>query len=101
MKKTLTTLTLALALTVFAFPSSHQSSAHHTATSGTHHTTSTTHHDHNYYANSSGQRVHTPVHSNSALAGATAKCGDGTYSFSAHHGGTCSHHGGVSSWLTH
>jgi hypothetical protein len=28
-------------------------------------------------------------------AGATAKCNDGTFSESAHHSGTCSHHGGV------
>ncbi len=32
-------------------------------------------------------------------AGATALCRDGTYSFSQTHSGTCSHHGGVASWL--
>jgi hypothetical protein len=32
-------------------------------------------------------------------AGASAKCRDGTYSFSQHRRGTCSHHGGVGSWL--
>lgn len=32
--------------------------------------------------------------------GATARCRDGTYSFSQHHSGTCSHHGGVAKWLT-
>src|SRR5439155_9882859 len=32
--------------------------------------------------------------------GATARCGDGTYSYSQHHSGTCSHHGGVAAWLT-
>jgi hypothetical protein len=32
--------------------------------------------------------------------GATAQCRDGTYSFSQHHSGTCSHHGGVATWLT-
>lgn len=32
-------------------------------------------------------------------AGATAKCKDGTYSFSQHHSGTCSHHDGVAEWL--
>jgi hypothetical protein len=32
-------------------------------------------------------------------SGATAVCRDGTYSFSQHHSGTCSHHGGVSKWL--
>lgn len=31
--------------------------------------------------------------------GATARCVDGTYSFSRHHSGTCSHHGGVANWL--
>jgi hypothetical protein len=30
---------------------------------------------------------------------ATARCRDGTYSFSQHHQGTCSHHGGVAMWL--
>jgi uncharacterized protein DUF3761 len=34
-----------------------------------------------------------------APPGATARCVDGTYSFSQHHSGTCSHHGGVASWL--
>ena len=32
--------------------------------------------------------------------GATAKCRDGSYSFSQHHSGTCSHHGGVAVWLS-
>jgi len=32
-------------------------------------------------------------------AGATARCRDGTYSFSKHRSGTCSHHGGVATWL--
>jgi uncharacterized protein YgiM (DUF1202 family) len=32
-------------------------------------------------------------------SGASAVCRDGTYSFSAHRRGTCSHHGGVSIWL--
>jgi hypothetical protein len=30
--------------------------------------------------------------------GATAKCWDGTYSWSAHFRGTCSHHHGVRYW---
>ncbi|MFD5407035.1 DUF3761 domain-containing protein [Streptomyces griseorubiginosus] len=34
-----------------------------------------------------------------APAGATAQCNDGTYSYSAHRRGTCSHHGGVAVWL--
>ena len=36
---------------------------------------------------------------NSPPAGATAQCRDGTYSFSQHRRGTCSHHGGVARWL--
>jgi hypothetical protein len=32
-------------------------------------------------------------------AGATARCNDGTFSFSQTHSGTCSHHGGVAAWL--
>ena len=30
---------------------------------------------------------------------ATAKCKDGSYSTSAHHSGSCSHHGGVAQFL--
>jgi hypothetical protein len=37
--------------------------------------------------------------SGSAPPGATARCNDGTYSYSRHHQGTCSHHGGVAKWL--
>jgi membrane-bound ClpP family serine protease len=32
-------------------------------------------------------------------SGAMAKCQDGTYSFSSNRSGTCSHHGGVATWL--
>ncbi|MEK7605785.1 MAG: DUF3761 domain-containing protein [Patescibacteria group bacterium] len=53
----------------------------------------------NYYTNSAGNEVHSPAYSNSVPAGATAICGDGTYSFSQSRRGTCSHHGGVSQWL--
>jgi Protein of unknown function (DUF3761) len=53
-----------------------------------------------YYTNSDGVRVHRPTFSNSGPpAGATAQCGDGSYSFSLHRSGTCSHHGGVMKWL--
>ncbi|MER0478550.1 DUF3761 domain-containing protein [Streptomyces sp. Edi2] len=34
-----------------------------------------------------------------APAGASAQCNDGTYSYSAHRRGTCSHHHGVAVWL--
>jgi hypothetical protein len=40
-----------------------------------------------------------PVAEPVPLDNATAQCRDGTYSFSQHHQGTCSHHGGVSGWL--
>ncbi len=54
----------------------------------------------NYYTNSNGQEVHSPAYSNDGVpAGATAECNDGTYSFSQHRSGTCSHHGGVMEWL--
>ena len=53
------------------------------------------------YTNVSGQRVYAPAYDldGDVPAGASARCGDGTYSFSQHHRGTCSHHGGVSQWL--
>lgn len=40
-----------------------------------------------------------PKSETSPPAGATALCRDGTYSFSQHRRGTCSHHGGVKKWL--
>jgi hypothetical protein len=52
-----------------------------------------------YYTNSDGQRIHSPVQAASVPAGATAQCRDGSYSFSQHRQGTCSHHGGVAQWL--
>lgn len=62
-------------------------------------TSSTTTSHHRTYTNKSGQKVKSPEHSSTVPAGATAKCADGTYSFSKHRRGTCSHHGGVSQWL--
>lgn len=52
-----------------------------------------------YYTNVSGHPVHRPVHARHEPLGATARCADGTWSFSEHHRGTCSHHGGVAAWL--
>jgi len=54
----------------------------------------------NYYTNSYGNQVHSPAYTTngSVPAGATAQCNDGTYSFSQHHSGTCSGHGGVATW---
>jgi hypothetical protein len=36
--------------------------------------------------------------SSSDHVGASARCSDGSYSYSAHRQGTCSHHGGVAIW---
>ncbi len=54
-----------------------------------------------YYTNTAGNEVHAPAYSNdgSIPAGASAKCADGTYSFSQSRRGTCSGHGGVAQWL--
>ncbi len=53
----------------------------------------------NHYQNSDGNTVHSPAYSNTIPSGATAQCRDGSYSFSQHRQGTCSHHGGVAQWL--
>lgn len=53
------------------------------------------------YINSDGQWVPSPTRTADGQppAGASAKCRDGTFSFSRHRQGTCSHHGGVAEWL--
>ena len=51
-----------------------------------------------YYKNVSGHCIHSPA---SSPIGATARCRDGTYSYSEHASGTCSHHGGVRVWIHH
>lgn len=51
-----------------------------------------------YYTNSSGHHVHRPEFARGSPIGWTAQCRDGSYSFSEHHSGTCSHHGGVARW---
>lgn len=54
--------------------------------------------DVDYYINVDNNKVQSPTYYDSVPAGASARCGDGTYSFSQHRRGTCSHHGGVSTW---
>lgn len=51
-----------------------------------------------YYTNSSGSKVHVPIASQVIPIGASAKCKDGTFSFSTHRRGTCSGHKGVKTW---
>lgn len=53
------------------------------------------------YYNSQGIWVPSPTHTpdGSPPDGASARCRDGTYSFSMSRRGTCSHHGGVARWL--
>jgi hypothetical protein len=57
--------------------------------------------EHGSYINIDGVRVHSPAHTKDGEqpVGASAQCRDGSYSFSSHHQGTCSHHAGVSRWL--
>jgi len=63
-----------------------------------------------YYENSDGQCIRDPssdlpvdgapgLVGGGLPAGATAIRRDGDYSFSTHHSGTCSGHGGVRQWL--
>lgn len=56
--------------------------------------------NHGHYVNHDGNVIHSPAHTRSGTvpAGATAQCRDGSHSFSQHHSGTCSRHGGVASW---
>lgn len=56
---------------------------------------------HRHYKAKNGLGVHSPAKSthDHVPAGASARCRDGSYSFSQHRRGTCSHHGGVAIWL--
>lgn len=51
------------------------------------------------YTNVDGHQVRRPVRASARPAGAAAQCRDGSYSFSEHRRGTCSHHGGVATWF--
>ena len=53
------------------------------------------------YINVDGEWVPSPTRTADGQPppGASAKCRDGTFSFSRHRQGTCSHHGGVAEWL--
>ncbi|MDD5749772.1 MAG: DUF3761 domain-containing protein [Patescibacteria group bacterium] len=51
-----------------------------------------------YYENSQGNTVQSPTQYDAIPTGVSAKCRDGSYSFSQSRRGTCSHHGGVVVW---
>ena len=51
------------------------------------------------YTNVDGKYVPSPRKANKQPSNATAKCRDGTWSFSLNRRGTCSGHGGVANWL--
>jgi predicted RNA-binding Zn-ribbon protein involved in translation (DUF1610 family) len=51
----------------------------------------------NYYVNSTGHLVHSPSCGQESEK-RTAECRDGSVSFSEHHRGACSRHGGVAHW---
>jgi hypothetical protein len=52
-----------------------------------------------YYRSTDGSMVHRPAKQPSNHYGPeTAVCRDGSHSYSHHHRGTCSHHGGVAEW---
>lgn len=53
----------------------------------------------NHYINSAGNEVHSPAFAPSVPVGASARCRDGSYSFSESRRGTCSGHGGVGEWF--
>jgi hypothetical protein len=52
------------------------------------------------YTNVNGNKIPVPTSAAARPAGATAQCNDGTYSFSQHHQGSCSHHGGVAEFFS-
>jgi len=52
-----------------------------------------------YYRSVDGSMVHGPTRGNQDYGAVTARCRDGSRSFSHHHRGTCSHHGGVAGWV--
>ena len=55
--------------------------------------------DGGYYQATDGSMEHGPTHTRETADGrVTADCRDGTFSYSHHHQGTCSGHGGVEKW---
>lgn len=52
-----------------------------------------------YFGAYAGAATASVTSGTSAAQGATARCADGTLSYSLHGSGTCSHHGGVAQWI--
>lgn len=90
-------LIAALALTSLALAGQADARAtHHYARHATYHSYGPAGGRH--YRNVDGNSIHSPMQASSRPDGATAHCRDGSWSFSQHHRGTCSHHGGVALW---
>lgn len=53
----------------------------------------------NPYTGEAGTRQPAPAYSAPQQSGPTARCNDGTVSYSQNHSGTCSYHGGVNQWF--
>lgn len=51
-----------------------------------------------YQQTQTNTQTYQNTQTNTVPYGATALCADGTYSYSQHRSGTCSHHGGVAQW---
>ncbi|WP_209610260.1 DUF3761 domain-containing protein [Sphingomonas echinoides] len=86
-------LAIVAALSVPASVDARRTHHHH------HHSATSVGSGDDYYTARNGHRVHRPMHSRRAPSGASARCRDGSWSFSQSHRGTCSWHGGVSQWL--
>ena len=86
----------ALAILTAALPTTALARPHH---HHRHHVASRSYGNGEYYTAVSGHQGHRPMQASNRPAGATARCRDETWSFSENNRGTCSHHGGVASWL--
>jgi hypothetical protein len=101
MKKLVLSLIVALALAGITWPQAQPKPAATTTPQATASATTSGSCAADYYRNSNGVCVHRPLKTQGSAVpqGATAQCRDGSYSFSQHRRGTCSHHGGVARWL--
>ena len=96
MKRLLGSLLLGFITLAPSYPQTSQDLQHQAGSATNHQSPSPKPHS---YTNSDGQRIQSPTKAPSAPAGSTALCRDGSWSFSQHRQGTCSHHGGVAKWI--